>query len=852
MKIIVYFILCANFTYVFADINIAASLKVTSSPYIGSSLNYLTDKRLGEIENTMLLKAPLPIKLGKTVVISYQFGFPEPMPVLKVRLYQFELAGRGWAKSFLITADLDGDAICETILTQEKNGVPEKWVEFHFSSHPVVYHVCFETKMLASGKGTNYGGPVLGEFEIYTTDYIGLDINSVSQPSEVLDELFVKDIRPLVEKVIAVNNKSWKEQFSRGVFASMWYFWEPGKGYELQKQQIKVNRLKALGANRLWLYAGAYSKPEKEFVHQPESETVNYFLNRKNENKESIKILPFPSEVSMGYKKDILRDFSSHLNINNIGLIANEMMLPYGKSGWDFPRVNNLKEYPSLCSDFVQNKSSQLYQELMRGGANGLSLGGDEFFIYQGVDSESTESPICFFDGIKKSACKPECKDLFYEKYHFYPSREIKNNFSKLTAQWTVFQYQQVANWFSEYNKMIKLVDSSAISTTLFRSAEQNRVGYGIAYDVLGAAGNIDELSSNPYWSENSYLGHFIFSNETKKLIGANANRKATITLQATPFFKPKSYKNPLMVYGPAFASIMHGIKGINYYKFDYLNVATPRSAAPTIKKVFTFTKYLESINLNDFSVEKDVALLYSRASEDWWQLKYKKQVNKSLLGNLTQNGVMEVLFKESVPFDLFYLDQPDLLKNLDQYGVVILPFPYSISLQSYQKLNQLALNGAKILVVNKKGEVDELGVLYDYPLLANTDKFIPVKIDFNNTNYEIVSDKLMTAVDNALGRELTLSVNASDHDIECTVHRHIRNNDKLLFCLNWENKGYQVGFNLNAPDGLYKINKIDLESISLMVKADGEEVFDAIELKSLNINIKKGDAFVLRVQEVK
>ena len=855
MKLIVFIALFANFTYVFADVNIAASLKVTSSPYMGGSLKYLTDKTLGEDEGTVMLKAPLPIKLGKTVVINYQFGFPEPMPVLKVRIYQFELSGRRWAKSFFITADMDGDAICETILSQEKNGVPEKWLEFSFLSHPVVYKLCFQTKALASGKGTNYGGPVLGEFEIYTTDMAAADLaeNAVRLSPEILGELVVRDRRPPVaRKPLALENRVWREQFARGIFASMWYFWEPGKDYEPQKQQIKLNRLKALGANRLWLYAGAYSKPDKSFLHKPEDEIVNYFLNRKNKQKQSVKILPFPSEVVTGYKKDILRDFSSHLNINNIGLIANEMMLPYGKSGWDFPRVNNLKEYPSLCSDFVQNKSSQLYQELMRGGANGLSLGGDEFFIYQGIDSESTESPVCFSDGIKKSVCKPECKDLFYQKFHFYPERETNNNFGELSAQWKVFQYRQIANWFSEYNKMMKLVDSSAISTTLFRSAEQNRVGYGVAYDVLGAEGNIDELSSNPYWSENSYLGHFIFSNETKKLVGANANRKATITLQATPFFKPKSYKNPLMVYGPAFASIMHGIKGINYYKFDYLNVATPRSAAPVIKKVFRFTKYLETININDFSIEKDVALLYSRASEDWWQLKYKKQGNKSLRGHLTQNGVMEVLFKESVPFDLFYLDQPDLFNNLDQYGVIILPFPYSISIQSYQKLNQLALNGTKILLVNKKGEVDELGVKYMNPLLDAIDKFIPVKIDFDNTNYKTVSDKLMAAVDNVLGRELTLSVNASGHDIECTVHSHIRNNDKLIFCLNWESKAYQVGFNLNVSNGLYIMNKVDMESIRSMAKVDGEDIFTAIDLKNFKINVKEGDAFVLRVQEDK
>jgi len=478
-------------------------------------------------------------------------------------------------------------------------------------------------------------------------------------------------------------------------------------------------------------------------------------------------------------------------------------------------------------------------------------LGGDEFFIYQGVDYKTTQADICFNKGVKKEQCNPECSDLFYQTYHVYPDKELVRNFTELTAKWKVFQYQQVAKWFSEYNKMMKLENPKAISTSLFRAAEQNRIGYGIAYDVLGADGTIDEMASDPYWTENSYLGHFVFSNETKKLIGASANRKATVTLQTTPYFKAQGYKNPLMVSGPAFASIMHGIKGVNFYKFDYLNVVTPRSAAPIVKNVFEFTKYLESINLNDFSIAKDVALLYSRASEDWWQLRYAKSGNKSLLAHLTQNAVMEVLFKESVPFDLFYLDQPDLLNNLNQYKLLILPFPYSISLKSYQLLNQLAENGVKILTISKKGEVDEFGVKYVRPLLQDIEKFKSIDIDLANTNYKDVSNRVMSLIRGELGVNASLSVDALGHDIECTIHKNKINNEQLLFCLNWEDKEYQAVFSLNVPSGQYAFDKVDLVAVTTMKKNDGNEFFDANDLNNFKLNINKGDSFILRIQKV-
>lgn len=855
MRLSILFCLCAFFSVAKATQNIASLSIIKSSPYIGSTLNYLTDGQLIEGENTFALSAPLPIKLGQAVKINYQFVFPMPIEVSKIRLYQFNVSGRRWASEFDISADLDGDMVCETILKKEVNGKSNSWMRYSFSLAPIAYKICFDTKELSNAAGPNYGGPVIGEFEIYSPTDVSdnpVFILGNQQSTSIIPVLIESPSVARIENELSNMPSIWSEQFGRGVFASMWYFWKPGTAYDQNKQQLTINQLKELGVNRLWLYTGAYTKAGAPFLVKPDDEISLFFLNRKNIKKENIKVSPFPSQVLMGVGGNILKDFSSHLKLNNIGLIANEMMLPYGKTGWDFPRVNDVSKYPSLCSRFVREKSTKLYQELMQNGVNGLALGGDEFFIYQGGDYNTTQVPICFSNGIKKESCKSECRDLFYQKYKAFPSRSLYKNFSNLTAKWKLFQYQQVAEWFSEYNIMMKTEDPNAISTSLFRSAEQNRVSYGIAYDIFGASGSIDEMSSNPYWSGNSYLGHFLFSNETKKLIGANVNRRATVTLQTTPFFKPKGYKNPLMVYGPAFASIMHGIKGINFYKFDYLNVDTQLNAKSVVKNVFTFSKYLESINIKDFSIAKDVALLYSRASEDWWQLSHAQNRLKSLLAHLTQNAVMEVFFKESIPFDLFYLDQPDLWKDLNQYKVIVLPFPYSISRESYSVLNQLAMNGLKILIVNRMGEVDEFGNLYSSPLLINDNHFKLVEIGMGVTNYDEVSSKLMAIVNEEIGVNRSLIVDTAGKDIECTLQKNNYRNEQLLFCLNWEDKDYNVIFGLNLLNGLYKVDKIDLFSVRSMNMAGASSFLNSSDLKLFKLGIKKGDAFVLRIQEIK
>src|SRR5436309_2704650 len=51
---------------VFADINIAQYSRVTSTPYVGAAIAYLTDGKIAAPnEGTLMLAAPLPIRIGQ-------------------------------------------------------------------------------------------------------------------------------------------------------------------------------------------------------------------------------------------------------------------------------------------------------------------------------------------------------------------------------------------------------------------------------------------------------------------------------------------------------------------------------------------------------------------------------------------------------------------------------------------------------------------------------------------------------------------------------------------------------------------------------------------------------------------
>ena len=126
------------------------------------------------------------------------------------------------------------------------------------------------------------------------------------------------------------------------------------------------------------------------------------------------------------------------------------------------------------------------------------------------------------------------------------------------------------------------------------------------------------------------------------------------------------------------------------------------------------------------------------------------------------------------------------------------------------------------------------------------------INIEFDNTNYKEVSNQLMSEIDIELGEEDSLSVDVPlGNDIECTVHRNNSNNERLLYCLNWEDKAYDATISLNLSSGFYKIDKIDMVSVRSMAKVGGSEVFNSSELRLFKLRIKKGDTFVLRIQGV-
>lgn len=831
--------------------NIAPYCKVRSIPYTGASIAYLTDSKIASpADATLMLAAPLGPRIGETS-LQYEFTFPGRFAVTGIRLFQSDSRDRMPATQYVIEIDTKGDGRYDKRVAAESRG-RNGWASYRISPPVVGYGLRFRTISPLGKIGSNYGPPAIEEFEILADgDPPQLPLRPLlDAPLLKADIARTTDLDGAGAGGLASPGAP---SFRRGLFGSMWQYWSAGQEYSEQRNERNMALLRRLGVNRYWLYPAVYvpRRTDLPFLTLPQDPDYLYFIKRQlawrlmSESKE-MSIVPFPSQVVPGYRDNVLRRFMAQMHKNGVRVVANESLLPYGLKSWDFPRVGDPHVYPSvLSSSFVREASTKLYKEFMQAGVDGLALGGDEFFVRANSATDEELSPVCRdAQGSTRDVCKPTMVELFRQRF----GRDVtplSGTFSPAVAKWDVFQYEQLATLFAGYAEMMKSIEPDAIVTSLFRPGEENRPRFGIAYDVMGWLGAVAEMSSNPYWSHNSYLGHYYFANEAKKLLGASRSRMATITLQTTPRFDGDGYQDPLMVYGPAFSGLMHGVTGINFYKQDYLYAGGRNDAGQWVEKFFKLTAFLEKKGLRDYRVPKAVALLYSRASEDWWQLAHAAQPVEASQAMIYQNAVMEVLFRNGIPFDLYFLDQPSSLGKVGEYRTTILAYPYSIPRGAVDQIRKAMAEGTKVLALWRAGEVDEYGTPYSIPLLRQIPAIEQLTMDPTLSNYADFSRTLVMELRKSLGGRMPLSLDAAGRDVECSVME--KKDGRMLFCLNWEKEPVDVNLGVNLANGRYAASAVTMEGES-PAGIGGRSVLSASDLGNFRLALSPEEGRIVLI----
>jgi len=302
------------------------------------------------------------------------------------------------------------------------------------------------------------------------------------------------------------------------------------------------------------------------------------------------------------------------------------------------------------------------------------------------------------------------------------------------------------------------------------------------------------------------------------------------------------------MLYGPALSALMHGVRGINFYEQRYIFAGGKNDAGPTIEKIFNLTAFLEQQGLMHYRTPRSVAVLYSRASEDWWQLAHASNPLQAAEGILYQNAVMEVLFRNGVPFDLYYVDQPATLDELGNYALAILPYPYSVGTEAGAKIRNAIGKGTAVISLKHRGEVDEFAERRTPPLLDTVPGIADVRVDLSKSSYAELSTQLMRVVANSMPAGLPLTLHANGRDIECSMQQN--DSDRLVFCLNWEMEPAEIGLGLSLKEGTYAVSVITLDRQSAGA-INGRSALTASDLRNFHLALAPGEAKILSVKLV-
>ncbi len=759
-------------TFAEEQFNIAPWARLSSTPYAGFSLTRLVDGRVIQGMDKVPQYAVVPdfpsriyqtdMRLGARV----NFAFPRAFTVTRIRIFKQGFSSEGvsfsMARRYIIMADTSGNGNYA-----RKLGVIEtdkgEWQELKVE--PAV--PCMGIRIRAEGGNSAvYWG--VSEVEIMAR-------GKASATREITGPRLVrKSTAPLTDVILKQDN------LHRTLFLwGMGHFTKP-------EWAIKV---KELGANTILLYphiSGSMAKLEKGEYSLPVDKEALYYFNRgiqlkKERGKSSLHLASWPSRVLPGTRENLLKkviDTFHELGIKVIvsisfNVIPFDMVKHYGHGGqsdW-----HGVHPCPCMISDdFLARIGSRLYTEILQNGADGVTLGGDEMYA----------------EGHRLNNMSPydPCIRRFCRKYG-YDHLPLDAEDSLAYRRWEIFEYNGIANLFRTWNRAAKRARRDAITSCLPLSpAWQYDVMWdGVAPDILGFNSGMDYLTTDYYRPLTTI----------KRLIAASPNRRGGYVWRLG-FFGPRShgyspFDRPIDLLGPALANLGQTggqLASLEFYENRHVFVLKDdrenraRGFALT-QNMMRMIKQLQARGITEALPAHDVAVLYSRASCDWWQLRHgyiqsksptmmrrmwgkewpreftsritpeRTQANYRQMDGFTwHQAVIDLLTSRGYGYDVFYLDQPRALRNISDYKVLVVPFAYSISRQAAAVIRQAAARGVKVVLLNRVGDTDEWGRALARPALADLLSFPNVtrlRLDLDDLGQVDLGDALAPHLETAL-----------------------------------------------------------------------------------------------------
>lgn len=517
--------------------------------------------------------------------------------------------------------------------------------------------------------------------------------------------------------------------------------------------------------------------------------------------------------------------------------------------------------------DFITNRTEEVKQvtlakEIAVRGSDGVPMCMDEQFFYMPLD-------------FKKD---PVLRDEFFKwsGQTNMPARAFYGD-DKVTRLGYLFSVHKKAEWMAQIKTEQIRLNPSAQTFGGFGGCDylQMRSQKVSGADYWGWEGRCDVIGGDGTYfgvgvdARGSNLGSLTPAVQTAVQVACTPKRRSLATVNFNWGMrwdgKTNAMKNPL-VYDD-FPNIAHTAgalatyfnKGefLDYWRYNFMDMKGPKTRA-AVKAGGYMAEVLGAWGGKKAPVPRDVLILRSRTSEDWWSLKwcYGKVDRMEPIGRYKHwphhlfFWTAARLAENAIPFEIYALQRPEAWKDIaGRYKVIVLPFAYSVSDDEAAALRQAAKAGVKIIVLggDEAGTVDAIGE----PRTTNALAGVPVTRfrikDANVPGTGALAADFIRLVKDLVG-EPSLSIDrAAGHDVQAFMLSPGKR-ERLVMVANWSERDTSVNLHVALPPGLYKLEICDGECVR-EGSIGGKTTFGPEDTKSFRVDLKREESLLMRIR---
>jgi hypothetical protein len=814
-------------------VNIAPYAKVRTDPW-----GFNAGRMVDGIQYTGLHLSKHPWKKS----CSYEFRYDKPQTIAGIR---FSLASGG----FVIWADTTGDGKYDKGLVMEEGYTPGSYwgsVEWPFYGKAFYPYVkAYAVKLTTFSKSQ-----AVFEFEIFSP-------SKTISPEKLAPIALAKEV-PMLEQgaVLPPVELGSARRYLQGYHVEPWMFDCPGWIKKNPRPPLKdwppfqkmMAGLREMNCNLVWLF------PPKTW-----DETIT--KGRKECTYKSD--VMWPSQVhTYSYQDHLLKEFCDELHGAGMEVFTQDR-----DNSCKITKPDNVPETP-VFSWVTRELFKRSGAEMAAEGVDGVPVCVDEAY-FGGAPSfklgkeDPKKTDLENKKIIEQNKSVEAARKAFAERWKLgdNPVYPEKREDTELFRKWQIFYYEQIASFMDGTSKYVKKSNPKAktVSNLVAFEAFNNRAQWGVAEDIIGWNADIDYLGTDPYHTLDDVFGCYTASIMSKSLIAGNRKKQTIVTLNGPWGWGGKAKQPgafevcpPISIIGSVLGAASQGCQAYAFWR--YYNIVAMEYGRH-VGKAFEILDTMAAWGSREASMPKDIAVLRSRASEDWWQLKYAGDFSKdSILPYIHYLWTARFLMSKGYPYELFYMEQPESYKNLSAYKLIILPFPYSVSKEACAKIEEALKAGSKVIAMGARGETDEIGnACNGSPLKKLIEE---KKIEFIDDKIEKVGDypefnkKFKGKLDELLGERKTLDFNSYGLDVQVGCLEKSPS-EKFVVMINWSGKDCPVDLGVRMPEGKYRLLMRTLDG-AYGAKIGGKEELSAKDLSSFRVLMKNGEAIVLFASGIK